>query len=175
MVTFLRWCQDERIAQRLEPLHIGVAFEILVSRIDTARAAGSADPMRTVSTSRAWLGRLPKARPPRPARSGQRSDIDLPGQQRRRRRVHRRHLPAQPAHARRLCRPLERMGDLVSRELPTPRHQPHTQGSYGVARGLSLPIQRPVPIPGHRPGQRAGLTVDLSTNQCSKCSNTPST
>ena len=53
MVTFLRWCQDERIAERLEPLHIGVAFEILVSRIDTARAAGSADPMRTVSTSRA--------------------------------------------------------------------------------------------------------------------------
>jgi hypothetical protein len=53
MVTFLRWCQDERIAERLEALHIGVAFEILVSRIDTARAAGSADPMRTVSTSRA--------------------------------------------------------------------------------------------------------------------------
>lgn len=53
MVTFAGWCQDQQIAGRLEPLHIGVAFEVLVSRIDTARAAGSADPMRTVSTSRA--------------------------------------------------------------------------------------------------------------------------
>ena len=53
MVTFGGWCQDQRIAERLEPLLIGVAFEILVSRIDTARAAGSGDPMRTVSTSRA--------------------------------------------------------------------------------------------------------------------------
>jgi hypothetical protein len=53
MVTFGGWCQDQHIAERLEPLHIGVAFEILVSRIDTARAAGSCDPMRTVSTSRA--------------------------------------------------------------------------------------------------------------------------
>ena len=53
MVTFVGWCQHQHIAEQLEPLHIGVAFEILVSRIDTARAAGSADPMRTVSTSRA--------------------------------------------------------------------------------------------------------------------------
>ena len=53
MATFGRWCQDEDIAQRLLPLHIGAAFEVLVSRLDTARAAGSADPMRTVSTSRA--------------------------------------------------------------------------------------------------------------------------
>jgi len=53
MVTFVGWCQDQQIAERLEPLHIGVAFEVLVSRIDTARAAGSTDPMRTVSTSRA--------------------------------------------------------------------------------------------------------------------------
>ena len=53
MLTFGGWCQDQRIAERLEPLLIGVAFEILVSRIDTARAAGSADPLRTVSTSRA--------------------------------------------------------------------------------------------------------------------------
>src|SRR5665811_1965783 len=37
--------------QRLLPLHIGAAFEVIVSRIDTARAAGSADPMRTISTS----------------------------------------------------------------------------------------------------------------------------
>ena len=53
MLTFQAWCQDEDIAERLLPLHIGAAFEILVSRIDTARAAGSADPLRTVSTSRA--------------------------------------------------------------------------------------------------------------------------
>ena len=53
MATFAGWCQDERIAERLVPLHIGAAFEVLVSRLDTARAAGSADPMRTVSTSRA--------------------------------------------------------------------------------------------------------------------------
>jgi len=51
MATFQAWCQDERIADRLAPLHIGAAFEVLVSRIDTARAAGSNDPMRTVSTS----------------------------------------------------------------------------------------------------------------------------
>ena len=51
MITFQGWCQDERIAERLVPLHIGAAFEVLVSRIDTARAAGSTDPMRTVSTS----------------------------------------------------------------------------------------------------------------------------
>ena len=51
MVTFVGWCQDQQIAERLEPLHIGAAFEVLVSRIDTARAAGSADPMRTISTS----------------------------------------------------------------------------------------------------------------------------
>ena len=51
MATFHAWCQDEQIAERLVPLHIGAAFEVLVSRIDTARAAGSNDPMRTVSTS----------------------------------------------------------------------------------------------------------------------------
>jgi len=51
MATFQAWCQDERIADRLVPLHIGAAFEVLVSRIDSARAAGSNDPMRTVSTS----------------------------------------------------------------------------------------------------------------------------
>ena len=51
MATFQAWCQDEQIAERLVPLHIGAAFEVLVSRIDAARAAGSNDPMRTVSTS----------------------------------------------------------------------------------------------------------------------------
>ena len=53
MATFQGWCRDQGIAERLVPLHIGAAFEVLVSRIDTARAAGSRDPMRTVSTSRA--------------------------------------------------------------------------------------------------------------------------
>ena len=42
MVTFGAWCQDQQIAERLVPLHIGAAFEVIVSRIDTARAAGSA-------------------------------------------------------------------------------------------------------------------------------------
>ena len=51
MATFNAWCQDQQIGERLVPLHIGAAFEVLVSRIDTARAAGSNDPMRTVSTS----------------------------------------------------------------------------------------------------------------------------
>ena len=49
MATFPAWCQDQDIAERLVPLHIGAAFEVLVSRIDCARAAGSSDPMRTVS------------------------------------------------------------------------------------------------------------------------------
>ena len=51
MATFQGWCRDERLAERLVPLHIGTAFEVIVSRLDTARAAGSADPMRTISTS----------------------------------------------------------------------------------------------------------------------------
>jgi hypothetical protein len=53
MATFQAWCQDQDVAERLVPLHICAAFEVLVSRIDTARAAGSTDPMKTVSTSRA--------------------------------------------------------------------------------------------------------------------------
>ena len=53
MVTFGAWCQDQQIAHKLLPLHIGAAFEVIVSRIDAARSAGSSDPMRTVSTSRA--------------------------------------------------------------------------------------------------------------------------
>ena len=51
MDTFPEWCQDQQIAERLVPLHICTAFEVLVSRIDCARASGSLDPMRTVSTS----------------------------------------------------------------------------------------------------------------------------
>ena len=53
MATFQAWCQDQDLGERLVPLHIGAAFEVIVSRIDGARAAGSSDPMRTVSTSRA--------------------------------------------------------------------------------------------------------------------------
>lgn len=53
MATFVGWCSEQDIADRLAPLRIGVAFEVLVSRIDAARAAGSADPMRTISTSMA--------------------------------------------------------------------------------------------------------------------------
>jgi len=33
MRTFGVWCQDEQIAERLLPLHIGAAFEVIVSRI----------------------------------------------------------------------------------------------------------------------------------------------
>ena len=51
MDTFGVWCQDQQIAERLVPLHICTAFEVLVSRIDAARASGSLDPMRTISTS----------------------------------------------------------------------------------------------------------------------------
>ena len=53
MITFQTWCQNQELAERLAPLHIGAAFEVIVSRIDSARAAGSSNPMRTVSTSRA--------------------------------------------------------------------------------------------------------------------------
>ena len=45
MATFQTWVQDQDLTERLVPLHIGAAFEVLVSRIDCARAAGSSDPM----------------------------------------------------------------------------------------------------------------------------------
>jgi hypothetical protein len=53
MATFQSWCRNQGLAEKLAPLHIGAAFEVLVSRIDAARAAGSSDPLRTISTSKA--------------------------------------------------------------------------------------------------------------------------
>ena len=53
MVTFEAWCRRQGIWDPLAPNHIQAAFEVLVSRIDAAKAAGAADPLLTVSTSRA--------------------------------------------------------------------------------------------------------------------------
>lgn len=53
MVTFEAWCRQQGIWDPLDPSHIQAAFEVLVSRIDAAKAAGAADPMLTVSTSKA--------------------------------------------------------------------------------------------------------------------------
>lgn len=53
MVTFEAWCRQQGIWDPLEPSHIQAAFEVLVSRIDAAKAAGASDPLLTVSTSKA--------------------------------------------------------------------------------------------------------------------------
>jgi hypothetical protein len=53
MMTFEAWCRHQDIWDPLDPSHIQAAFEVLVSRIDAAKAAGAADPMLTVSTSKA--------------------------------------------------------------------------------------------------------------------------
>jgi hypothetical protein len=53
MVTFEAWCRHQGIWDPLEPSHIQAAFEVLVSRIDAAKAAGAVDPLLTVSTSKA--------------------------------------------------------------------------------------------------------------------------
>lgn len=50
MTTFEQWLEREGIEDHLEPMQIIAAFEVMVSRVDAARAAGSADPMRAVST-----------------------------------------------------------------------------------------------------------------------------
>lgn len=53
MITFEAWCRRQDIWDPLCPSHIQAAFEVLVSRIDAAKAAGAGDPMLTVSTSKA--------------------------------------------------------------------------------------------------------------------------
>lgn len=50
MTTFEQWLEREGVEGHLEPMQIIAAFEVMVSRIDAARAAGSADPLRAVST-----------------------------------------------------------------------------------------------------------------------------
>ena len=50
MTTFEQWLERENVAEQLRPMQITAAFEVLVSRVDAARAAGATDPLRAVST-----------------------------------------------------------------------------------------------------------------------------
>ena len=50
MKTFEQWLDREGVEDQLAPMLITTAFEVMVSRVDSARAAGSADPLRAVST-----------------------------------------------------------------------------------------------------------------------------
>ena len=50
MRTFQQWLEREGIEEHVRPMQIRAAFEILVSRLDAARAAGAVDPMRAIST-----------------------------------------------------------------------------------------------------------------------------
>ena len=50
MMTFEQWLEREGIEDHLRPMQITAAFEVMVSRLDAARAAGAADPLRAIST-----------------------------------------------------------------------------------------------------------------------------
>ena len=50
MTTFEQWLDREGVVEQLRPMHITAAFEVMVSRVDAARAAGAVDPLRAVST-----------------------------------------------------------------------------------------------------------------------------
>ena len=50
MRTFAQWLEREGIREGLAPMHIDAAFEVMVSRLDAARAAGAVDPLRAIST-----------------------------------------------------------------------------------------------------------------------------
>ena len=50
MMTFAQWLEREGIEDHLQPMQITAAFEVMVSRLDAARAAGAADPLRAIST-----------------------------------------------------------------------------------------------------------------------------
>lgn len=50
MMTFEHWLERELIADLVAPMQITAAFEVMVSRLDAARAAGAVNPMRAIST-----------------------------------------------------------------------------------------------------------------------------
>ena len=52
-MSFEQWLEREGIEDLPRPMQIGAAFEVMVSRLDAARAAGAADPLRAISTRNA--------------------------------------------------------------------------------------------------------------------------
>lgn len=53
MVTFEQWLAGQGVGEQLAGLGIVSAFEVMVARLDGARAAGAVDPMRAISTRQA--------------------------------------------------------------------------------------------------------------------------
>lgn len=50
MTTFEEWLAHCGLREQLHEMHITAAFEVMVARLDGARAAGAKDPMRAIST-----------------------------------------------------------------------------------------------------------------------------
>ncbi len=50
MTTFEEWLIRCGLRDQLRGMHIVSAFEVMVARLDGARAAGATDPMRAIST-----------------------------------------------------------------------------------------------------------------------------
>lgn len=79
VTTFGAWCQDQQIAERMMPLHICAAFKAIGSRIAPFRAAGSAEPIRTVrpvSLAKPPANRSPHALIPGPLPAHRRARPD---------------------------------------------------------------------------------------------------
>lgn len=53
MMTFEQWLEREGIEEHVQPMQITAAFEVMVSRLDAARAAGAVNPLRAISTREA--------------------------------------------------------------------------------------------------------------------------
>jgi hypothetical protein len=50
MTTFEEWLIRCGLREQLQGMHMIAAFEVMVARLDGARAAGAKDPMRAIST-----------------------------------------------------------------------------------------------------------------------------
>lgn len=50
MTTFEEWLISCGLREQVEGMHVIAAFEVMVARLDGARAAGARDPMRAIST-----------------------------------------------------------------------------------------------------------------------------
>jgi hypothetical protein len=50
MTTFEEWLIRCGLREQVEGMHVIAAFEVMVARLDGARAAGAKDPMRAIST-----------------------------------------------------------------------------------------------------------------------------
>jgi hypothetical protein len=50
MTTFEGWLVSCGLRDQVEGMHVIAAFEVMVARLDGARAAGARDPMRAIST-----------------------------------------------------------------------------------------------------------------------------